>query len=135
MLVIDWCRVFFDTLKEVSSLLFASREVSEDCEPVTADDLEVGKVYFDLGYADWDLLIPSMETLVLVKMSEKDGLRVFLFQTATAHFSGIPIEDAGSHEYPMLREYDENSLNAIFDFEGMFEQFLICSLRREKFGS
>ncbi|MBO9466999.1 hypothetical protein J7443_17270 [Tropicibacter sp. R15_0] len=116
-------------------MLFASREVSEDCEPVTADDLEVGQVYFDLGYADWDLLIPSMETLVLVKMSEKDGLRVFLFQTATAHFSGIPIEDAGSHEYPMLREYDENSLYAIFDFEGMFEQFLICSLRRKKFGS
>ena len=125
----------FDIFKEVSTLLFASREVSQDSEPVTADDLEVGQVYFDLGYADSDLLIPSMETLVLKKTREKNGLRVFLFQTATAHFSGIEIEEAGSCEFPMLVEYDENSLNAIFDFEGMFEQFLICSLRREKFGS
>lgn len=112
-------------------MFFKSREVSEDWEPLSADDLEIGNVYFDLGHADSDLLFPTLETLVLVKISEKNDLRVFLFQTATAYFSEILTEDAGSYEYPMLFEYDENSLKSIFDFEKTLEQFLICSIRRD----
>ncbi len=117
--------------EEAAKVIFQSREVSDRWDPLTADDLEVGSVYFDLGYADNDLLFPVLETLVLVNISERDGLRVFLFQVATAYFSGILYNDVGDYDYPMLFEHDEKSLNSIFDFEKTLDQFLICSLRRE----
>ncbi len=112
-------------------MLFKSRDVNPNWDPLEADDLRVGGVYFSLGFADNSFHVPSLDTMVLVEVSERNGTRVFLFQLATAYFSGISYDAAGEHEVPMLFEYDEDSLNSIFDFDGVLEQFLVCALHRQ----
>jgi hypothetical protein len=110
-------------------LYIKAREISDDWEPVDPGDLKVGEVYFDIGFVDENLLVPSVTTLVLTEVSNKDGLRVFSFEEATAHYNGVPAESA---EYPVLYEYDENSITSIFDFNGFLDNMLLCAVRRGK---
>ncbi len=45
---------------------FAGRDLKQYAEPVSASELREGSVYFTVQFADRDLLIPIVETLVFI---------------------------------------------------------------------
>jgi hypothetical protein len=50
----------------LQNLYFPARELTPYAEYVEADDLTVGKVYFDVTFLDKQMLVPELRPLVFV---------------------------------------------------------------------
>ena len=72
---------------------FEERELKSYAEPVTADLLEEGKVYFSVQFADSDMLIPIMETWVFAgrNLTRTMMRNVSIFKTWNRTFKGYAI--------------------------------------------
>jgi len=108
------------------------RDLPSYAEPVAADNLREGEVYFSVQYADEALLVPIVETLVFTGV-EKDegGLSICHFQDLTSHQQGIK---RGSPEAEGALFYFQptNQLGHIFEYQFGLDELIRCSLRRQK---
>ena len=112
-------------------MIFEEREVPDYAEPVSATALRESDIYFLVQYADKDLLIPKMQTVVFLGWREngqKD--RRALFQDIESHRAGVSFETATDDERLDFLSQPEDQLNAIFEFEKALNNLMRCSLRR-----
>jgi hypothetical protein len=111
---------------------FETRKLNECPEPVFAASLREGAVYWSVQYADENLLIPLMETLVFVGKN-LDGKEpdLLYFQDIESYKQGIR---HGSKEERAAKFHlrREQNIRHIFEFEQALEELLRCSLRRRK---
>ena len=66
---------------------FEERELTPYSEPVTASLLKEGEVYFSVQFADEDMLVPIMETLVFAgrKLDPNDEENHLYFQDVESY--------------------------------------------------
>lgn len=111
---------------------FEARELTEHSEPVSATSLKEGVVYWSIQYADEDLLIPLMETLVFVgKNLDGNEPDLLYFQDVESYRQGIRhgSSDEGKAKFHLRRE---KKVRYIFEFEQALNELMKCSLRRRK---
>jgi hypothetical protein len=109
-------------------MFFQQRELPPYAEPVSANELKEGTVYFELSYSPESMIIPFLETLRFVGKNLQPGdVGLVYFQQIMAHRW---VEDESDSEDPWGR--DENQLNAHFEFDKALNGLLWCSLRRKK---
>jgi len=106
---------------------FESRELKPYAEPVLATDLEVGSVYFLLTFADDDMHIPILQTLVFVGRTS-DG--IVRFQDVETYRAGVRFDNVRDEDHAVFFECSGDQLNCIFEFEQALDLLLGCSLRR-----
>jgi hypothetical protein len=112
--------------------LHFERELPTYAEPVNADKLAIGETYFAVQYLDEDLLLPTVETLILTEKKQgEDGKTVFCFQDRRSYRAGIR---RGSAEAGCAISYSqpEQYLNHIFEYEYAVDELIRCVLRRRK---
>jgi len=113
---------------------FEARELMPYAEPISTALLREGEVYFSIQYADENLLVPLIETLVFAgrNLDNKDPALLY-FQDAESYRQGIRYgsEEAKNASFQLGRE---GKVNHIFEYEHALEELMKCSLRRKKLG-
>jgi hypothetical protein len=128
------------------SLYFEGRELKSYGEFVRSADLEVGRVYFRMGYVDADSALPELAPLVFLGRNldpEHPGL---YFQDAASYLDGERYESidwAASQSEPdegpeIWRRHSvefhvlpETQYASVFEYEKALDQLLACSLSRK----
>lgn len=110
---------------------FEQRELPPYAEPITADELKEGAVYFSVTYADDRMLIPTVETLVFIgrNLEPGDSGQVY-FQDINSYQMGFRYELVREDDYARFSTGSENELNHLFEYERALEELMRCSLRR-----
>lgn len=110
---------------------FEQRKLNPYADPVSANDLKEGDVYYSVTFVDSDMTIPIMNTFVYsgINLDEGDDNRLY-FQDVESYLEGIRYTSANSENYASFFCCDINDTNAIFEFEQALEQLMRCSLRR-----
>ena len=110
---------------------FEARELKPPAEPVSADELREGEVYFSVQFADEKLCVPIVEPLVFVGRNLDEGdTDLLYFQKFESHSTGVRYTSAeGNSEDFEARGPDE--IKHIFEFERALDVLLRCSLRRQ----
>jgi hypothetical protein len=112
---------------------FDGRELPPYAEPISAAELEEGSVYFAVNYADDEMLIPTMETLVFVgKNLEPDDGGEAYFQDVGSYRERVPYGWDADDGKATFYSGPENELNHIFNYEHALEELMRCSLRRKQ---
>jgi hypothetical protein len=114
-------------------MYFEGRELPDHAEPISANDLQEGKVYFAVNYVDDEMLIPVMETIVFIgrNLEEGDEGQVY-FQDIESHRAGVSYDWESDDGPAKFQCGSEHELNHIFDYEHALEVLMRCSLRRAK---
>ncbi len=95
---------------------------------VHVEDLELGRVYFDVGYLDEGLRVPLVETVVYVGFNaDIDG---HMFRDAPTYF----LESSASRTREgegFTRAYPPDALDRIHTFEGLSRVLVAIGARSE----
>jgi hypothetical protein len=114
---------------------FEARELKPYAEPITDDELQEGKAYFQINYTDEEMLHPIMETLVFIGRNlEKNDSNHLYFQDIDSYSAGRRYENESERDSLDIWGYEVGQTNHIFDFEHALEQLMLCSLRRASAG-
>jgi hypothetical protein len=110
---------------------FEERRLQPYAEPVTADGLEEGRVYFMMNYIDEALLIPTLQPLVFVgfDLAPGDSGRVY-FQDLDSHQRGVRFELEAEAESAEFITGSADEIGHLFEFEQALEELLRCAVRR-----
>lgn len=111
---------------------FEARDLTPYAEPVSPDSLQEGEVYFSVQYADENLLVPVIETLVFAgkNLDNKDP-QLLYFQDAESYRQGIRYGSDGAKN-ASFQLGREGKINHIFEYEHALNELMKCSLRRKK---
>lgn len=110
---------------------FEARNLKPYAEPVLPASLKEGETYFSVQYADEELLVPIVETLVFAGRNLDDNDPALLyFQDAESYREGIRFGTDGA-ENARFQLGRDGKLNHIFDYEHALEELMKCSIRRE----
>lgn len=113
--------------------LFEARELKSYVEPVSADELREGSIYFLVSFADEEMLIPTMETVVYIGEDLEPGDQdQAYFQDIDSYNRGIRYGDEGDGDCALFQTGSKNELGHVFTFERALDVLLACSLRRRK---
>ena len=125
------------------SLYFEGRELKPYGEFVRAVDLEVGRVYFRMGYVDADTALPELAPLVFLGRNldpEHPGL---YFQDAASYLAGERYDSVDCAPPPsettepdcssvvQFHVLPQGEYASVFEYEKALDQLLACSLRRK----
>ncbi len=111
---------------------FEERELAPYALPLSSEQFKLGNVYFSVQYADEDLLVPIVETLVFVgrKLIAEDG-DLFYFQDVESYGQGIR-HNSVEADKAQFQLGEEGKIHHIFEYEQALEELMKCSLRRRK---
>jgi len=109
-----------------------ARELKPFTEPVLSNELQEGRTYFSLTYADEDMLIPILTPLVFVGRNLADGQAALYFQDIDSYRQGIRIDSTDEDRSATFDICLENEIIHIFTYEYALDELLHCSLRRKK---
>lgn len=114
---------------------FEARELKTYAEPISADELKEGSVYFFVNFVDEEMLIPVMGTVIFIgeNLEPGDANRVY-FQDIDSFNRGVRYNDEGDGDYAQFQTGSKNELGHVFDYEHALDQLLACSLRRKSSG-
>jgi hypothetical protein len=127
---------------------FEARELQDFVEPVPANDLIVGRVYFRVAFADQDLMVPRLDPVLFIGRDLHPRGAGLYFQDVDSYLAGRRFSLAdldGTDAFPL--EPEQHSLTweddeSRFDFERAdgssdvceydraLDLLLACSLRR-----
>lgn len=112
---------------------FEEREIKPYAEPITQSDLRIGHAYFSVTYADDDMLIPIVETVVFIGRNLESGEsgQVY-FQDINSYRRGVRYEAAGDESYAQFSTGSENEVGHLFEYEHALEELMRCSVRRRE---
>src|SRR5215831_10098964 len=111
---------------------FDGRELKPFAQPVDANDLKVGEVYFFLNYVDDNLLIPTMETVVFIgKNLEPEDVGLLYFQDVQSYREGVRFDATVDDERMTISTALETGARHLFEFERALDGLLDCLLRRK----
>jgi len=112
---------------------FKARDLEPHAEPITADRLCEGNVYFSVQYADPTLLVPIVQPIVFIGRNLEDGdVDLLYFQGYESFASGIRFVEASKGELADFDARGPEDLNHIFDFDHALDELMRCSLRRRR---
>ena len=114
------------------TMRFEARELKSYAEPISADQLREGEVYFFLTFLDDKMLIPTMETVAFVgrNLEPGDEDRVY-FQDIESFARGVRYETALEDNPAVFHCGSQKELGHVFDFQHALDQLLACAVRRE----
>lgn len=112
---------------------FEGRELKPYAEPVAAKELKEGSIYFFVNFADEEMLIPTMQTVVYIgeDLDADDEDQVY-FQDIDSFNRGVRYGGEGDGDYALFQKGSRNELGHVFMFEHALDVLLTCSLRRRK---
>jgi hypothetical protein len=114
---------------------FEARELKPYAEPVSADELAEGEVYFTVRYIDEEMLIPTVDTLVFIGRDLGPGdSRKLYFQEVDSYLQGVRFA-AASEDDSALFITESADKPWIFQFDHALDLLLKCSLRRRSGGN
>ena len=97
-------------------LYFPAHELKPYGQPVSARDLQEGKVYFAVTFVDDRMCIPLIETLVFVgKDLEPEDQMAFYFQDVESFLEGV--RWGTSDELAQFQKHPENAVGHIFSYD------------------
>src|SRR6185437_14536019 len=111
---------------------FDYRELTAYSEPLSAEDLIEGDIYFFLTFADDDMLLPSLEPVVFI------GGNLGTNETGTIYFQDIEsyqqgIRHNGSNsEVAVFYSGSAKETGHVFEYEHALEELMRCSIRRKR---
>jgi hypothetical protein len=112
---------------------FESRELKPYAEPVSADEIRAGSVYFSVNFVDGDMLYPTLEPVVFVGVDlDDDEVGMAYFQDLDSYRRGVRYDDTGKDAEATFSKGSVKELNHIFEFERALEVLMACSLRRKE---
>lgn len=114
---------------------FEARELKSYAEPVKADELVEGQIYFSVQFVDRDLLIPVMETWAFAGRNldpEEEGDLLY-FQDVESYREGVRYGSTAENG-ARFQVQDVDQIKHIFIFERALEELMKCSLRRGALG-
>src|SRR5262249_518821 len=108
-------------------------------EYVKPEQLREGDTYFTVGYADPDLLLPSLEPVVFIGRDvEQPGSDYIYFQDIDSYRDGVPprvrLHHANGEEGGELRGLLQrfgSDTPGVMDYENGVNELLRCYIRRE----
>jgi len=114
------------------TIQFEGRELKSYAEPISADDLQEGNVYFSLQWADKEMLIPILEPLVFLgrPLNSKTGQGLLYFQSFESFQSGVRHHSGAGRQESDFHVRGPDDLKHIFEYERALDGLLKCSLRR-----
>jgi hypothetical protein len=108
---------------------FEGRELNPYIETVAPDDLVDGHVYFSVSYADEQMLLPTILSLVFVgKNLEPGDDGEYYFQDLDSYTAGVRYGDT-SEEIP-ASFHTGDIVNSIQHYDQALNELLRCSIRR-----
>jgi hypothetical protein len=112
---------------------FEERELKSYAEPVPANGLKEGEVYWSVQYADEHMLIPIIETWIFAgrNLDPADAENHLYFQDVESYLQGIRYSSANTED-ATFQVALERTPNHIFEYEHALEELMKCSLRRRK---
>lgn len=112
---------------------FEERTLTPHAEPITAQELEEGAIYFSVNYVDEALLIPTMETLVFIGRNLEPGDRgQVYFQDIDSYLRGVRYKAASKDDAARFSAGSEKEVSHIFQYERALEELMRCSVQRRK---
>jgi hypothetical protein len=111
---------------------FEARDLKFYAEPVTADRLRDGAVYFSVMFVDERMLIPIVEPWVFTGrgLDPDDAEDRLYFQDVESYMDGVRFATATAND-AAFQVALPTGINHIFEFEHALDQLLKCSLRRK----
>jgi len=114
-------------------VFFEGTDLPDYAEPVSANELREGEVYFAVNYVDHEMLVPIMETIVFIGRNLEPGdLDQVYFQDIESHREGVLYTSESNDGPARFQAGSEGQINHIFNYEHALEELMRCSLRREK---
>ena len=112
---------------------FEGRDLKPYAEPVTADVLKEGDIYFDVGFVDDNMLVPIMEPVVFIGRNLGDGdVNEFYFQDFESYRNGVRFETAVRGDAAEFEVGEGRPPQHIYEFDKAIDVLLSCTLRRRK---
>jgi hypothetical protein len=112
---------------------FEARELPTYADPVSVDELREGAVYFFVNFADKEMLIPTIDTVVYVGENlEADDVDQVYFQDIDSFNRGVQYGTENDGEHAIFQCGSRNELGHVFTFEQALNELLKCSLRRKR---
>ena len=115
------------------TIQFDARDLPPYAEPVSADDLKQGEVYFFVNYVDQQMLIPTIDTVAYIgeNLEAGDTDRVY-FQDIDSFTEGVQYGSENDGAYAVFQCGSRNELGYVFTFEAALNELLKCSVRRKR---
>jgi hypothetical protein len=110
---------------------FESRDLQPYAEPISADELEVGRAYFAVRFVDSEMIVPYLDPLIFLGAGSRpvDVDRLY-FQDAGSYLASGSALAADLSPDARLYAQRRDQINDIFDYERALDVLLRCSLRR-----
>jgi hypothetical protein len=113
---------------------FEARELKPYAEPVSAEELAEGQVYFSVRYIDEEMLIPTVDTLVFIGLDLEPGDSGKLyFQDVDSYMQGVRFATASGDDGALFITESADK-PWIFQFDQALDLLLACSIRRKARG-
>jgi hypothetical protein len=111
---------------------FEARELRSYAEPLSAEELAVGEIYFAVHFMDEQMLVPVMDTLVFIGRDlESDDSGRLYFQDVGSYWDGVRYATATDDDRAtFIMESADKPW--IFGFEQALEMLMECSLKRQR---
>ena len=119
----------------MDELRVAGRILKQYAEPVGAEELQVGDVYFSVTFLDDQGFVPLLEPVVFLgrNLEPGDAGRVW-FQDFESYSRGTPPEIGPGRRSGELFVGSEDEINHFFTYERALDVLLRCSLERARRG-
>jgi|ERR1044071_6911948 hypothetical protein len=112
---------------------FEARELPTYAQPISIDELTEGTVYFFVNFADDEMLIPTIETVVYIGENlESDDVGQVYFQDLDSFNRGVQYGTEDDGECAVFQRGSGNELGHVFTFEQALNELMKCSLRRKR---
>ena len=117
-------------------MYFEGRELKEYAEPVSANELREGEIYFSVNYVDDDMLVPVMETIVFIGRNLEPGdVGQVYFQDVESHREGVRYGWDREDGLAKFQTGSENEVSNILEYEQALDALMRCSLNRKRAGN
>jgi len=130
----DWKndRRIVEILAREPPIHFPARDLEPYPQPVSADQLRDGSLYYCLNYVDHEMLIPVMDSIVFIGRNLKPGdAGLCYFQQICWYDEGKTFDSEAECDDAIFYARAENKLSDIFEYELALEELMRCSLRRK----
>lgn len=109
------------------------RELKSYAEPIRADELHEGSIYFFVNFVDEEMVVPTMGTMVYIGENLEPGdVNQVYFQDIDSYNRGVRYASNGDGDYALIESGSKNELGHVFDFEHALDVLLRCALRRKE---
>jgi hypothetical protein len=110
---------------------FPATELKPYAEPVSPQEMHVGRVYFALQFSGRGLLVPHLYPLIFLGHDlDSDSTNLRYFQDFDSYLAGVRYGTQGQENSECFQAYGAEEGNHIFDYEHALQALMSCALKR-----